>query len=81
MGVYHKQTFENGTSTWIILQPTAAAKSLPKLYLTSPISTTISPHLFLFQSTAQPWKAYLTHLESTIRKDVCFSFAALFRFH
>ena len=82
MGVYHKHYFKNGSSTWIILQPTAAAKRLPTLTLTNRDFAAILPHAFLFQSTAQSWRAYLKHLEYEVRKDVCpVSLYALYTIH
>ncbi|KAF2812456.1 uncharacterized protein BDZ99DRAFT_474619 [Mytilinidion resinicola] len=71
MGVYHKYDDTTDSSTWIILQPTASARKLPKKF-SSAIRPNLKPvvqHIFLFRSTSQSWKDYLKYLESQVRKD------------
>lgn len=75
VGIYY--TLDGDNATWLILQHSSFAHSVPALKFGDGAScnelTKLSPiaqHVAFMESTSRPWNDYLKFLEAQIRKDV-----------
>lgn len=68
-GVYQKVDFRTGSSTWIMLQPSAlAAKRFENVdEAFPPLQDVMYPHTMLLSAASKYWKEYVAYLHQSLR--------------